>query len=354
MKTSVLIVEDEKHIRETILEILEISNYEVVSAENGIKALEILENYTPNIIICDIMMPQLSGTELLAKIRSNKKTKDIPFLFLTAKVAREDQRTAMDLGADDYITKPFKATELITAIDSRLKRFESLNNRVDKTFDAFKTNISKFGPHEVNTPLHGIIASAEIIMDNDDMLEPNEKKEFLRNIKISANQLHRNLKNLLLYLSEGYKNKNENLQKIDIKILKNEIIYRIKTYQEDNFNRVELDFEDLELYTQREHFFNAIYEFIDNGLKFSKDKVIVKGKNISNNKYQISIKDNGIGMIEDEINNIGALKQFNREKNEQQGLGLGLYLAINTLETLGAKVIVESKKDSGTLVKIIK
>lgn len=122
----ILLIEDNEDIRSNTAEILELSNYEVIVAENGkIGVLKALEN-VPDLIICDIMMPELDGYGVLHALQKNDTTKNIPFIFLTAKTERNDMRKAMDFGADDYLTKPFDGTELLSAVNGRLKKMELL------------------------------------------------------------------------------------------------------------------------------------------------------------------------------------------------------------------------------------
>ncbi|MFI1771608.1 response regulator [Thalassobellus citreus] len=118
----VLLIEDDVVLRENTAELLELSNYEVVTAPNGRLGVETAIKYLPNIVVCDIMMPELDGYGVLEALAKNESTKHIPFIFLSAKTERKDVRKGMDLGADDYITKPFEEEELISAIESRLAK----------------------------------------------------------------------------------------------------------------------------------------------------------------------------------------------------------------------------------------
>ena len=122
----ILLIEDNDDIRNNTAEILELSNYKVTTAENGKKGLEKALEQHPDLIICDIMMPVLDGYGVLHAIHKNDTFKNIPFIFLTAKTERSDFRKGMELGADDYITKPFTGTELLHAVDSRLNKLELL------------------------------------------------------------------------------------------------------------------------------------------------------------------------------------------------------------------------------------
>lgn len=122
----ILLIEDNDDIRTNTAEILQLSNYEVLLAENGKTGVEQAIKYTPDLIICDIMMPVLDGFGVLHAIHKNEQIKNTPFIFLTAKTDRSDFRKGMEQGADDYITKPFSGTELLNAVESRLQRIDQL------------------------------------------------------------------------------------------------------------------------------------------------------------------------------------------------------------------------------------
>ncbi|OSZ77887.1 transcriptional regulator [Chitinophagaceae bacterium IBVUCB2] len=125
---SVLVIDDNQDIRENTAEILELAGYKTFTAENGKKGVEAAQREKPDVIVCDIMMPELDGYGVLHLLKKNKDTEQIPFVFLTAKTERTDFRKGMEMGADDYITKPFEDIELLNAIEVRLKKAEVLNN----------------------------------------------------------------------------------------------------------------------------------------------------------------------------------------------------------------------------------
>lgn len=124
MKTRILIIEDNNDIRESTAEILELTGYEVKEASNGKIGVELAQQYKPDLILCDIMMPELDGYGVLYLLNKNPATATIPFIFLTAKAERVDFRKGMEMGADDYLTKPFDDIELLNAIESRLGKKE--------------------------------------------------------------------------------------------------------------------------------------------------------------------------------------------------------------------------------------
>ncbi|GGA94774.1 response regulator [Puia dinghuensis] len=124
-----LVIDDHDDIRENIAEILTLAGYEVFTAENGKRGVEKALKENPELIICDIMMPELDGYGVLHLLRKNETTVNTPFIFLTAKTERTDFRKGMEMGADDYITKPFDDIELLNAIEIRLKKYDILQNK---------------------------------------------------------------------------------------------------------------------------------------------------------------------------------------------------------------------------------
>src|SRR5580765_7008214 len=127
----ILLIEDNDDIRSNTAEILELSNYKVIVAENGKIGVEKAIEHVPDLIICDIMMPVLDGYGVLHAVHKNDSIKNVPFIFLTAKSERNDFRKGMESGADDYITKPFEGIELLNAVEMRLKKSAILGQNYD-------------------------------------------------------------------------------------------------------------------------------------------------------------------------------------------------------------------------------
>jgi DNA-binding response OmpR family regulator len=125
----ILVIEDNEDVRENIAELLELSDYTVITAANGQLGVEMATKEAPDLIVCDIMMPVLDGYGVLHLLSRNKKTYGIPFIFLTAKAERADFRKSMEMGADDYLIKPFDGVELLNAVEVRLKKSDSIKAR---------------------------------------------------------------------------------------------------------------------------------------------------------------------------------------------------------------------------------
>jgi CheY-like chemotaxis protein len=146
---TILLIEDNLEIRENTAEILELANYKVVTAENGKDGIEKAASVKPDVIICDIMMPVLDGYGVLHMLNKNEELRDIPFIFLTAKTERLDFRKGMEMGADDYITKPFTELELLNAIEQRLKKIDVYKKRFSNSDEGMKNLLQDIGRQDV-------------------------------------------------------------------------------------------------------------------------------------------------------------------------------------------------------------
>ena len=178
MKT-ILLIEDNTEVRENTAEILELANYKVFQAENGKIGVELAQSTRPDLIICDIMMPVLDGYGVIHLLSKNPETSTIPFIFLTAKTERGDFRKGMEMGADDYITKPFDDVELLRAVESRLKKAELLKNE-------FSNNVE--GVNQFFNDIKNIEELKKL--SNDRRIKSFKKKEMIFSEGSSPNFLY--------------------------------------------------------------------------------------------------------------------------------------------------------------------
>jgi CheY-like chemotaxis protein len=159
---TILIIDDNEDIRENTAEILSLGGYKTLKAENGKRGVEVALEHKPDLIVCDIMMPELDGYGVLHLLRKNPETENIPLIFLTAKAERSDMRKGMEMGADDYVTKPFEEIELMNAIESRLKKYEVLQKKYDPTGrglsdlanDLRENGLLNFNPDNYNSEIY--------------------------------------------------------------------------------------------------------------------------------------------------------------------------------------------------------
>lgn len=135
MSPKILLIEDDMDVRENVAEILELSDYEVFTAINGVEGVKMAADVQPDLIICDVMMPEMDGYGVLYTLAKNPDFIHVPFVFLTAKTEKEDQRKGMQMGADDYLTKPFDSTELLFAVEMRLKKSAQIKEHYSSNMD---------------------------------------------------------------------------------------------------------------------------------------------------------------------------------------------------------------------------
>ena len=195
----ILVIEDEEELRGLIAQFLEFHDHDVSVAENGLLGLESAQRNPPDLIVSDVMMPGLDGFGVLEQLRHDPKTAEIPFLFLTAKADRQDMRRGMELGADDYLTKPFEALELIEAVDRRLQRHQSFKSRQARAIEDLHRDLSRMLPHELRPPLSAILGYGRMLRDAWTEFTPQEIRRMLDDICTAGSRLERLAENYSTY-----------------------------------------------------------------------------------------------------------------------------------------------------------
>lgn len=190
----VLVVEDEKDVRENLTDILESEDFNVMSFPNAFAALENIESFNPDLIVSDISMPGMSGYEFLNQLREMFDVY-IPVIFLSARTSREEVREGMNCGADDYITKPFSALELITAVNTRLK----IRSDRKKNIEGFTSNLLRFVSHELRTPLVSILGYSDMMSGNLTEYREKDIREMIDLIKKSGSNLSEKIEKFLFF-----------------------------------------------------------------------------------------------------------------------------------------------------------
>lgn len=341
----ILVVEDEEIVRTNIAEILESEGFQVESAENGISALQKIDQYFPDVIVSDVMMPGMDGYELVKYIQQNPLTSSIPIILLTARADTQDVRRGMQYGADDYITKPFRAQDLINAVTTRLAK----QKNYDRKFEELKSNISMYIPHELRTPLVSILGFADLIINNLDDLDKDEIRQMAGKVKNSGLRLYERIEKFL-YFSELELIKTDQRLSEDCVIDQTLVESLLSSkFKEKNIECIEVNIEKEKLCISQDYLTRILIELVDNAYKFieKEPKIIVNGKtNFS--EYIITVEDNGIGMSEIEIKQISVFKQFNREEFQQEGNGLGLAIVKSILDLVGGYFEVESSPGQRT------
>lgn len=357
--TKILVIEDEDSIRENILEILDAEEFETAEAENGSIGIRLATEILPDLILCDVAMPEVDGYEVLQTLRSQSETAGIPFIFMTAKAERKDTRKGMELGADDYLIKPCPAEEMIEAIATRLKKQAIRQKQSDEKLDQLRSSIIHSLPHELRTPLNGIMGFTEILLNQVEEIEPTEAKEMLEEILMSSKRLYRLIQNFLLYAELELITKNPErvaiMRKSKTHSIKPVIEYhaieqaKLANRKED----LQLNLQNYSVNIAESKFIKIVEELLNNAFKFSSSSTpVIVTTSIQKNKFILSVSNKGRGMTEEQIARIGAYMQFERKLYEQQGTGFGLIISKNIAELFGGKLIVESVPNKETIVRV--
>lgn len=349
----ILIVEDEPDIRESLADLLTMKGFEVVTASNGKEGLYLASTSKPDLILSDIMMPEMNGFDLLELIQKNNELAALPFIFLTAKIEHASLREGMNLGADDYLLKPVKKDELIEVINRRLQKADHIKKQYEEELKSVLNQLNRSAQHEFNTPLNGILGFAELLKSKP-AISPEHIKHFAEIIEQSGLRLKTILDNMVLYraIITG------NIEKrTDTITLDEETLETIACPIAEKYERL----DDLRIQLNGSHKFDGavnifekiLFELIDNAFKFSK-----KGEPVSiytqsgSQRHEIGICDHGRGLTDEQISKIGAFIQFDREKYEQQGLGLGLFLSKELARESNWKIEVLKNNPEGLTCRV--
>lgn len=357
--TRILVIDDDESVLDNIVDTLEASGYQVGSATNGRIGLESLRKQVPDLVICDVMMPDITGYEVLKTIRKDRPTTAIPFIFLTAKIERSDQRSGMELGADDFLTKPFTQRELLSAIETQLKKRTTIAEEYETTLHLLRENIIYALPHELRTPLSHILGYAEMLKMDAATISPSAIEEMANSILKGGSRLQRLIENYLVYaqieIMSGNKSEIEGLHNHVIKDASTVIATTSKRIAE-GYGRIEdlfLELSPAAIHISAENFTKVVEELVDNAFKFSAPGTKIQVKSLKQqHQYYIGIRDYGHGMNEDQLQRLGPYMQFDRAFYEQQGLGLGFVIAKRLIELHGGKIEAKSVPNKGTLVHI--
>ncbi|WP_026947028.1 hybrid sensor histidine kinase/response regulator [Algoriphagus marincola] len=316
MKKTILLVEDELELQQNYKEILEFHNFIVHTADNGIDGLDILAKYKFDLIISDILMPKMDGISLLRNIKSKKNYLNIPFIFLTAKIHKEDIRSGMNSGADDYLTKPVSGQMLLNSVYNNIRKQEIRERWLNEKLEKALADSRKITFHEFRTPIYGLLSVFELMQES---LEKFEKKEFFELIelgKLSANRINQSLEKLSMYY------KLDELKTNPKKIILQNIIQETTNLFKDYEFDVKSEESETPIFFDPYLIRFLILEILENAIKFSSPIspiTINIEKTLEVKNHQTISKESGIVKP-------FPFNQNKRSKNEQQGFGLGLFL----------------------------
>ncbi|MFZ4620231.1 MAG: hybrid sensor histidine kinase/response regulator [Bacteroidota bacterium] len=358
-KQKILIVDDEPDLRNVIREILTDAGYDVSDAENGTQGLILAKTGLPDLILCDIQMPEMNGYELLNAVNLQSELKKIPFVFMTGvNTGQYDVRKGMDLGADDYLTKPFTTEELIAAVQTRLRKKQAwekyFNTNIENTRVGFVVLLS----NELNLLVMDILEHAQSILNEQEGTNP-----VIRNaaqmIGRSGKRLSHLHENILLYaMLQVWVNDDEKItafrqESMDSYLTVLQSIVGENVRAKNRQDSFEFDCTDSALQISPPDFGKIVDEVIDNACKFSaQDSRIHISSKSAATMIHLTFRDEGRGMQAEEIAGVESLLQNRSEPHNRQESGLGLTIAKTLTELYGGNLSIQSSEQSGTIVTV--
>ncbi len=352
-KSLVLIVDDMPENCKLLGNLLKEHGYNPAVAQNGQRALDFVKNKKPDLILLDVMMPELDGFEVCKRLKQDVSTKDIPIIFLTAKVEKNDVIQGLELGAVDYVEKPFNEMELITRVNTHLAlkiTRDKLHETVEALEEANATKDKFFSiiSHDLGNIFSGLIGLSDLLSN------PKQgEKEFLMNMLQQSTQRGYNLLKNLLEWSQLQTGKIKPRASVLYfhEYIDSNIMLLANQAENKNITLVSSVDNTLAVFADANMINTVIRNLLSNAIKFTPEngRVEISGKREAE-FIEISVSDTGVGIREQDI---GKLFQVDVSHSttgtaDEQGTGLGLILCKDFVESNGGTIWVESELGKGS------
>ncbi|UXE60053.1 MAG: hybrid sensor histidine kinase/response regulator [Woronichinia naegeliana WA131] len=366
---SIFVIDDEPDNFDVIETFLSDADYQLHYAASGQEALILLNTFSPDLILLDVMMPGLDGIEVCQQLKAKSQWQAIPIIMVTALTSKEDLSRCLEAGADDFISKPVNRFELRARVKSmlrikqqydRIQEFSVIQrdtiNILGQNLEELTGNLAVSLSHELNTPLNGIIGVIEVLKDNIQDMEITEVREILSWADQSANRLNELTKKFLLYLQleitvSQHKDLGTAQTRFSAADIKMALEIHAKSYERNKDLKFELKEATLSL--PEKYLSILLKELVDNALKYSACGTEIQIKSqIIDGMLNISIHDWGRGMTAYQISRIDAFRQFERKEHQQPGIGIGLKIVMKIVQLAGGHFSIQSVYKRETKVTI--
>lgn len=356
--TRILVIDDDDLVREQLMGWFEREGYEVAEAADGLAGVEHALAQPPDLIVCDIAMPEMSGYEVLENVRGHSHTTTMPFIFLTGQSDKSFVRHGMELGADDYLTKPFTRPEVMAAVRTRLKRRAALEDVFTRELEEAKTQLARMVAHELKTPLISIHMVKDIVERQLGQLNQTDLKDLMNTLGTGTERLN-HLIEQMVYLTQldtgvlSWDKVRENGFPVQMwQFIPGAVDLGRRFAFRNRELTVASDIRDQQASAQAhiQALKHALAELIANALNYSpEDGQVTISVWQSDGSVWMSIFDQGMGMsAEDQARALQEYGQVNRESREQQGMGLGLPLVRRIIEAHQGILELRSVENKGT------
>ncbi len=356
----ILIIDDEEWLREMVHMALQQKGYDVVEAENGAVGIEMAQRELPDLILCDVNMDKVDGYLTLSSLRGQPGTAAIPLILMTGLPDPAGMRHGMELGADDYLPKPFTIEGLYAAVDARLRKSQTIRQEAERKLADLRDNISLMLPHELRTPLNGILGFGEILASDAASLSPEEVADMGKQVYESGKRLERLIENFLIYAqiemlgADVIKVQAARLKRCRVaaQLIQEHALTRANEASRTHDLQLELA-AGVVIPMAEDYLGRVVDELVMNAFKFSETGSAVRVTlSETPSTILLCVTDHGRGFSTDHITRVGAYMQFERKMHEQQGQGLGLVIAKRLTELHGGTLTIQSNRGTRTAVTV--
>jgi len=355
----ILVIDDEEDMRLLMCAILARGQHETESAPDGESALRMLATTRFDLILCDISMRGMSGYAVLSRVRELPESAHTPVVLVTGMADLKGMREGMKLGADDYLPKPFTVTELLSVVQTRLAKAQSLRKDAEDRAKSLRSHISLMLPQDLLNPLTGIIGLAGILCDEADTLSHPEAAEIARDIQKSGERLNRQINNFLIYSQiELLSTDPARLQALRSSPPSSlaRVLADVATKTAARHNReadLVLAAGHANVIISAQNLEKIVGEIVDNAFKFSNPGMPVKvDSKVADGVAVINVHDAGSGMREGVFDSIRSLSRIERFATQEGDSGLGLAIALRMAEIHNGRLYLGETDGTGTHVCI--
>lgn len=355
-ESKILLIDDSVQNLKLLGNMLREKDYQIALARDGKEGLKLAGKISPDLILLDIMMPEMDGYEVCKKLKEDEHTCDIPIIFLTAKTANEDIVKGFQLGGVDYITKPFNKEELFMRIKTHLdlkKAHDKISSQAEalRELNATKDKMFSVISHDLRAPLGGIKSMLDLIYE-DNAEKKEISKKTLDSLKNAADQTYNLLENLLYWSRSQRGSLVNNPEKVNIYELVLENIELLRTMSKNKNIEIRNEVDgDIYAWADRNMIKTVLRNLIINAIKFTDEqgKVTISSTE-SNGKVEVEVADNGIGIqksnLEKILNNKEYYTTFGTKR--EKGSGLGLNLCIDFINRNDGELFIDSEYGKGS------
>lgn len=361
-RATILAIEDDPAMLELITFLLEEEGHRVLPAGSGEAALAFLEEESPDLIVSDVMMPGIDGFGLYTRVRARADWSQIPFIFLTARGERSDVRRGMELGADDYLVKPFEPEELLSAVKVRLARANEAKAAFNQISASLQQRIIQTLIHEFRTPLALVIGYTELLESSGQEMDDDSFQTTLQGLHFGSRRLLGLVEDFLLLsqlqtgaIASAARQERRKTEEPD-QVLSQIVAQYERQAAARNVSLVtDLGARGLVVAVGQADLKEMVRRLVDNAIKFSKSQggLVSATTRRDGDFWMLEVADRGIGIRQEALSWIfDAFRQVDRGQMEQQGTGIGLTIVRGLAEAYGGRVGVDSQPGAGSTFSV--